>query len=75
MPHKESEYYEADAINRYDTVNPIKFRSGDIVEAQVSFVCVPLKDAKYKMLVVLRALTIQDTSPLRVSLRVDCSSY
>lgn len=45
----------------------MKFRAGDIVEAQISFVCVPLKNAKYKMLVVLRALTILDTSPLRVS--------
>jgi hypothetical protein len=51
----------------YEAINPIKFRSGDIVEAQLSFVCVSLKNAKFKMLVVLRALTLMDTSPVRVS--------
>ena len=35
-------------------------------EAQVSFICVSLKNNKFKMLLVLRALTILDTSPLRV---------
>jgi len=54
-------------IFRYDSINPIKFRPGDIIEAQVSFVCVSLRNARYKMLVVLRALTILDTSPIRVS--------
>lgn len=51
-------------------INPIKFRAGDIVEAQLSFVCVALKNAKFKMLVVLRALTLMDTSPLRVSTEI-----
>ena len=37
------------------------------MEAQVSFVAIPLKQQKYKILVVLRAITLLDCSPLRVS--------
>ena len=37
------------------------------MEAQVSFVAIPLKQQKYKVLVVLRAITLLDCSPLRVS--------
>jgi hypothetical protein len=40
---------------------------GDIVEAQVSFVTVPLKGKKFKMIIVLRALTLLDSTPLKVS--------
>jgi hypothetical protein len=45
----------------------MKIRTGDIVEVQVSFVAIPLKQQKYKVLVVLRAITLLDCSPLRVS--------
>ena len=45
----------------------MKIRPGDVVEAQVSFVAIPLKQQKYKVLVVLRAITLLDCSPLRVS--------
>jgi hypothetical protein len=45
----------------------MKIRPGDVVEAQVSFVAIPLKQQKYKLLVVLRAITLLDCSPLRVS--------
>ena len=55
-------------FNSYEPINPMRFRAGDIVEAQLSFAGVPLKNCKYKMLLVLRALTIMDTSPLRVCL-------
>ena len=41
-----------------ETVNPQIFRVGDIVEAQVSFIAVPLKDRKYKMIVVLRSIAL-----------------
>jgi hypothetical protein len=33
----------------------------------VSFVVVPLKGKKYKMIIVLRALTLLDSTPLKVS--------
>jgi len=41
-----------------EAVNPQIFRVGDIVEAQVSFIAVPLKDKKYKMIVVLRSIAL-----------------
>jgi len=37
-----------------------KFKTGDLVEAQVSFVGVPLKGGGTKMMTVLRALTLLD---------------
>ena len=45
----------------------MKIRPGDVVEVQVSFVAIPLKQQKYKVLVVLWAITLLDCSPLRVS--------
>jgi hypothetical protein len=47
-------------LNRVDTVNPHVFCVGDIVEAQVSFIAVPLKNHKYKMIVVLRSIALLD---------------
>ncbi|KAF8872048.1 hypothetical protein BD779DRAFT_1453279 [Infundibulicybe gibba] len=41
---------------------PQSFRQGDIVEVQVSFVVVPLKKQKYKMLGILHAIALLDTS-------------
>jgi len=41
-------------------IDPTKFKIGDIVEAQISFIGVPLKGRRVRMLVVLRALTIID---------------
>ncbi|KAF8815676.1 hypothetical protein BYT27DRAFT_7079376 [Phlegmacium glaucopus] len=44
--------------------------NGDIVEIQVSFIVVPLKDNKFKMIVVLRSITLLDPyfSQVRISL-------
>ena len=39
-------------LQRVEAVNPQIFRIGDIIEAQVSFIVVPLKDNKYKMIVI-----------------------
>ena len=54
------------SLSRYISINPVKFQYGDIVEAQVSFQTVALKGGKYKMLVVLRALTLLDAMPTKV---------
>lgn len=43
-------------------VNPQIFRVRDIVEAQVSFIAVPLKDNKYKMIVMLQSIALLDAS-------------
>ena len=47
-------------IKSVDTVNPQIFCIGDIVEAQVSFIAAPLKNNKYKMIVVLRSIALLD---------------
>jgi hypothetical protein len=51
-----------DKATSVEEVNPQIFRVGDIVEAQVSFIAVPLKDNKYKMIVVLRSVALLDAS-------------
>ncbi|KAM6491408.1 hypothetical protein JOM56_013182 [Amanita muscaria] len=59
------EYFEAvkigGVINKHKKINPIKFRIGDIVEAQISFVTYQLRGNKYKLIVVLRAITLLDS--------------
>jgi hypothetical protein len=43
------------------------FRSGDIVEAHFTFTAVPVRGGKYKLMLVLRALTMLDYSHTMVS--------
>jgi hypothetical protein len=56
-------------ISRYAPINPIKFRRGDLVEAQFSFSAIPVKEKgikntkekkKYKLLLTLRGITLLD---------------
>lgn len=53
---------------RYRRMDPTKFKTGDLVEAQVSFVGVPLKGGGTKMMTVLRALTLLDCQQSMVSI-------
>lgn len=53
----------------YDSLGPQAFRIGDIVEAQLSIVVIPMKGGKYKMLSVLRALTMLEEGQMQVSVR------
>lgn len=48
-------------------MEPVKFRIGDIVEAQMSFVTIPLRGKQFKMLTILRAITLLDSKPRVVS--------
>ena len=43
-------------------MNPQNFCIGDIIKAQISFIVVPLKDNKYKMIAVLRSIVLLDAS-------------
>ena len=52
---------------RFVTVSPVKFRVGDIVEAQISFIVIPLHGDQYKMSAVLRGLTLMDGTQTSVS--------
>ncbi|KIL56679.1 hypothetical protein M378DRAFT_48510, partial [Amanita muscaria Koide BX008] len=65
LHEKQVEYFEAvkigGVINKHKKINPIKFRIGDIVEAQISLVTYhQLRGNKYKLIVVLRAITLLD---------------
>ena len=52
---------------RYDIIDPSKLNKGDIVEVQVSFVVVPIKDKRFKPLIIMRAVTLLDTNPSKAS--------
>lgn len=45
-----------------EMVNPQIFHIEDIVEAQVSFIAVPLKDNKHKIIVVLQLIALLDAT-------------
>ena len=47
-------------IRRFQPCEPQIFRVGDIVEVQLSFVVIPVKAGRRKMLTVLRSLALLD---------------
>ena len=60
-------YYQHLLIQtRYETIEPSKISKGDIVEAQVSLMVIPVKNKKYKPLLILRAITLIDSQPTKV---------
>ncbi|KAJ7587639.1 hypothetical protein C8J56DRAFT_1050881 [Mycena floridula] len=46
----------------YMALNPIQFRVGDVVEVQMSFAAIPNGKDKYRILLLLRGLTLLDSS-------------
>lgn len=56
-----------------EMVNPQIFRVGDLVEAQVSFIGVPLKNNKYKMMVVLQSIALLNATFSQVRSCYPCS--
>ena len=48
------------------------FSTGDIVEVQVSFVLLPLREKKYKLSLILRSLTLFDSSYTQVCIISIC---
>ncbi|KAF9465393.1 hypothetical protein BDZ94DRAFT_1307255 [Collybia nuda] len=53
-------YPDENGSNQYRNMDPSLFRIGDIVEVQLSFVVVPVKNNRSKMINVLRAVTLLD---------------
>lgn len=51
---------------RYITVKPACVSVGDIVELQVSFIMVPLRDNNFKVTMVLRSVLVLDRSYTQV---------
>ncbi|KIL57949.1 hypothetical protein M378DRAFT_60403, partial [Amanita muscaria Koide BX008] len=47
---------------RHAHIPPVRFQVGDIVEAQVSLMLVPLQGGQYQMVSVIRSLTLLDNS-------------
>jgi hypothetical protein len=54
-------------------MDPIKIRVGDIVEIQSSFVVIPVRGGEYKMVSLLRSVTLIDKSHTQVSKQAYCS--
>lgn len=51
---------------RYFDINPTRFQKGDIVELAVSFLCVPIKGGKYKMITSLKTILLLDNTTREV---------
>ena len=45
---------------RFIPIAPVKLQIGDIVEAQISFMVIPLRGGEFKITAVLRSLTLLD---------------
>jgi hypothetical protein len=55
-------------VRRYITVKPASLSVGDIVELQISFVMVPLRDNKFKAMMVLRSILVLDRTYTQVDI-------
>ncbi|KAF8811310.1 hypothetical protein BYT27DRAFT_7034303, partial [Phlegmacium glaucopus] len=55
-----STHRDSDGHRRFKSCEPQIFRVGDIVQAQLSFVVIPVKAGRRKMLTVLRSLALLD---------------
>ncbi|KAM6493896.1 hypothetical protein JOM56_010257 [Amanita muscaria] len=64
--HNIVRYYErvetTDNKIRYNEIPPVRFREGDLVEAQMTILLVPLLHGQYKMTSTLRSLTLIDAT-------------
>lgn len=55
-----------DASGRFQSARPQTFQVGDIVEVQVSFIAVPIRDNKWKISTILRSISLFDGSFTKV---------
>ena len=58
--YHEENYHSHTFQCRYTPVKPVIFGIGNIVEVQASFMAVPLKQGKFKTMMVLRGITLVD---------------
>jgi len=58
--YHEGNYDSRTFRHRYTPVKPVIFGVSDIVEVQASFMAVPLKQGKFKSVMVLRGITLVD---------------
>ena len=52
---------------RYEEILPVRFRVGDIVEAKATLTVIQMKGSEFKLIAVLRSLTLWDTQFTQVS--------
>ncbi|KAF8340895.1 hypothetical protein F5887DRAFT_1076842 [Amanita rubescens] len=53
-------YIDPKGIIKYEEIPPVRFRVGDIVEAKATLMVIPLKGGEFKLIAVLRSLTLWD---------------
>ena len=58
---------QSEILSRYEVILPVRFQVGDIVEAKATFMLIPMRECHYKMMIVLRSLTLLDTSFAQVN--------
>lgn len=51
-----------DGDYRHRAANPNTYRQGDIMEAQIAFIAIPTGKGKFRLRLVLRALSVEDSS-------------
>lgn len=61
--------------SRFHCTTPQTFQEGDIVEIQVSFIVIPLRDQKCRMSVVLRSINLLDGRFTQVSMSNNDEAY
>ena len=47
---------------RYEAIPPVRFRVGDIVEAKMTLMLIPIQQDCFKLKAILRSLTLLDMS-------------
>jgi hypothetical protein len=52
---------------RYDILDPAQFHQGDIVEVETTLTLVPIKNDGFKLLAVLRSITLLDATHSQVN--------
>ncbi|EFI27784.1 hypothetical protein CC1G_14707 [Coprinopsis cinerea okayama7 len=52
---------DPDGKTRYEPVDPASIKEGDIVEVTLAFMCVPIKENRYRFLPTLRAVTLLES--------------
>lgn len=58
IPYTETIHILNNFTRSFTPVGPSRFREGDIVEVQVSFIVVPTKNRSFSMNVVLRSIAL-----------------
>jgi hypothetical protein len=70
----ETDRQQLNYTDRFEPVDPVRFRVGDMVEVQATVVAIPVKNNKFKTIVQLRSLALIDGSFTEVSVEQNKSN-